>query len=98
MIVFKDFVPRQLRAPRFGLDVKSVQGEYESLAAALQAANEWRSRNAVHILNVETVVLPNLGTNWEEGSTDPVLGMPSSSCLWHQFIRIWYEEDGPADE
>lgn len=92
MLAFKDFVPKQLRPPHLGLSVSAIQGEYETLSAALAAANRWLEQEGARVLNVETVVLPNLGANWEEGSGDPVLGTPSGSVLWHQVIRVWYEE------
>lgn len=92
-LAFKDFVPRQLRAPHFGISASAIQGEYESLEDVLAAANAWLSGSSVRVTHVETVVLPNLGADWERGSTDPVLGSPSSSPLWHQFIRIWYDEE-----
>ena len=92
MLTFKDFVPRQLKAPRLGFSAAALEGEYETLDAALSAANEWRAQQQVTVVNVETVVLPNLWSSWEEGSKDPVLGSPSGAPLWHQFIRIWYED------
>jgi hypothetical protein len=90
MLVFRDFVPRQLQAPRLGLSAKALQGEFESLESALAAANAWLAGAGVEVVNVETVVLPNLWNNWEEGSQDPVLGGSSGAMYWHQFIRVWY--------
>lgn len=92
MISFKDFVPRQLRAPRLGLSVDAIQGEYQSLGSALAAANDWIEQSGASVINIETVLLPNLGANWETGSADPVLGQPSGGHVWHQVIRVWYEE------
>ena len=97
MLKFVDFVPRQLKAPRFGLTPGAIQGEYESLENALEAANTWLTRSGSRVVNVETVVLPNLGANWEEGSRDPVLGNAQGGELWHQFIRIWYEDASMPD-
>ena len=86
MIRFKDFVPQMLDAPRL-----FRAGEYESFEAALEAANQWIKEYNVQIVNVETVVLPNIWSKWEQGTTDVALGtsgeMPSH---WHQFIRCWY--------
>jgi hypothetical protein len=45
------------------------------------------------VLNVETVVLPNIWSRFEEGSRDPALGISGDSpSHWHQFIRVWFEE------
>ena len=94
MLHFKDFVPRQLHAPHFGLSVSALQGEYETLDAALTAANEWKRHSAARIVNVETVVLPGIWEKHEQGSQDPVLGTGgNTSPLWYQFIRVWYETE-----
>ena len=88
MIQFRDFVPRMLSAPAF-----FRVGEYESFEAAVEAANQWIREQQIDVLNIETVVLPNIWSRWEGGSNDVALGtsgeMPSH---WHQFIRCWYED------
>ena len=48
--------------------------EYESFDAALIAANQWIKENEIRVVNVETVVLPNIWSRYEEGSRDPSLG------------------------
>ncbi len=87
MIQFRDFVPEMLSAPAL-----FRAGEYESMDAALTAANQWIKGNDIHVINVETVVLPNIWSRYEEGTTDVALGtsgeMPSH---WHQFVRVWYQ-------
>jgi hypothetical protein len=91
MLQFKDFVPKMFTSP--GL---FRAGEYESFEDAIHAANRWIEEKRVHIVNVETVVLPNIWSRWEEGTTDVALGtsgeMPSH---WHQFVRCWYEVGPP---
>jgi hypothetical protein len=85
MIDYKDFAPQQLEPP--GL---LSGGKYESFDAALAAANKWIQTKQVKVLNVETVVLPNM---WrEEGTTDVKLSVHGETrASWHQFIRVWYE-------
>lgn len=89
MIQFRDFVPEMLAAP--GL---FKAGEYESMDVALAAANSWINEYDIKIVNVETVVLPNIWSRYEEGTTDVALGtsgeMPSH---WHQFVRVWYQTE-----
>jgi hypothetical protein len=92
MLQYRDFVPQQLQAPRLGFSATAMQGQYEDLDAALAAANAWLSGTAVELVNVETVVLPNLWADWEQGTKDAALGGTSGSPSWHQFIRIWYRE------
>lgn len=82
-----DFVPRALQQRLLAQDV------YESVSAAVQGASVWINAHGVDVVNIETVVLPNL--HQEEGSTDASLrtsGEMSSS--WHQFIRVWYWHHG----
>jgi len=87
MIRFKDFVPRMLAEP--GL---FKAGEYQSMDEALAAANDWIKENEINVTNVETVVLPNIWSRWEEGSTDTALGTSGDSpSRWHQIIRVWYK-------
>jgi hypothetical protein len=87
MIRYQDFVPQMTKAPAF-----FSPAEHESLDQALAAANAWIKENEIRVLNVETVVLPNIWGRFEEGSTDPSLvtdnGLP---VRWHQFVRVWYE-------
>lgn len=84
---FRDFAPKMLVAPRL-----FKAGEYETMEEVLVAANQWIKEHDVRVLNVETVVLPNIWSRFEEGTADAALGtsgeMPSH---WHQFIRVWYE-------
>ncbi|MCA9119906.1 MAG: hypothetical protein H6822_00915 [Planctomycetaceae bacterium] len=86
MIQFRDFVPKMISEPRL-----FKAGEYESIEAALAAANSWIKEYEIKIVNVETVVLPNIWSRYEEGTSDVALGtsgeMPS---YWHQFVRVWY--------
>ncbi len=88
MLRFKDFVPKMLSSPRL-----FKAGDYESFEAALEAVNSWIEEQQIKVVHIETVVLPNIWSKWEEGTTDVALGtsgeMPSH---WHQFIRCWYED------
>ena len=87
MIYYQDFVPRQLQPAGF---FKSAH--YGTLDEALAVANAWIAQHRVKVINVETVVLPNIHVAGEEGSTDPELRTWGElSSHWHQFIRLWYE-------
>ncbi len=65
MIAFQDFVPQQLQPPGF-----FTMGQYALIDQAVQAANEWIRQGGVKVLNVETVVLPNMNNPGEEGTGD----------------------------
>lgn len=93
MIAFKDFLPRQLRAPGFLSDA-----QHETFEAAVAAANEWIAARSVRVINVETVVLPNLWGPDEEGTGDAAVRTAAEdySSTWHQFLRVWYDpQPGP---
>lgn len=89
MLQFQDFVPRMTMPPAF------LRGaEYETFDEAVQAANRWIDENQIRVINIETVVLPNIWSRYEEGSTDSELGTSGESpSHWHQFVRIWYRLD-----
>jgi hypothetical protein len=89
MIEFRDFTPRVLsEAALF------KAAEYESFDAAVAAANQWIRDNKIRVINIETVVLPNIWSRWEEGTTDTSLGTSGDSpSHWHQFVRVWYRGD-----
>ena len=86
MIQFRDFVPRMLSAPAF-----FKVGEYETFGEAVAAANHWIEEERIDLMHIETVVLPNIWSRYEEGSTDGSLGISGDSpSFWHQILRVWY--------
>ncbi|NQV25810.1 MAG: hypothetical protein HQ518_15740 [Rhodopirellula sp.] len=87
MIAYRDFVPHQTSGPGFFSNAK-----YESFDAALRAANDFVVQQSLTVLNIETVVLPNVWDTSEEGTTDVSIRTSGEmSSTWHQFIRVWYE-------
>ena len=85
-IAHRDFIPEMLdagglfRAP-----------DFEPFERTLRRANEWIDNNHIALVNVETVVLPNVFSPGEEGTKDPALHTSGEmASRWHQFIRIWY--------
>ncbi len=87
MIEYRDFIPQQTEGPGFFSTAR-----YESFDAALDSANEFVSSQSARILNVETVVLPNVWNADEGGTTDASIRTSGDvSSTWHQFIRVWYE-------
>jgi hypothetical protein len=89
MIGFRDFVPPRISEPGFLRDA-----EHESFDAAVEAANQWIHAEHIKVINIETVVLPNIFARWEEGSTDSSLGTSGESpSHWYQFVRVWYRTE-----
>ena len=86
MIGFQDFAPRQTVPAGF---LRPAQ--HEMLQEALAVANGWIAQNNVQVINVETVVLPNIYHPGEQGSTDPELRISGEmSSYWYQIVRVWY--------
>ena len=83
MYCFKDFAPQVVKKGFFKTD-------YESFEEALNAANAWIKDHNIEVLNIETVVLPNM---WNEGGTADIKHTSSQSgSYWYQFIRVWYKK------
>ncbi len=88
MVRFKDFVPERLKKGGFLSGAK-----YEQLGDMAQEADKWAKDNGYKIINIETVVLPNIWDDDEEGSEDvDILTSGTNSSTWHQFIRLWYRD------
>ncbi|MEQ9424590.1 MAG: hypothetical protein RJQ09_09245 [Cyclobacteriaceae bacterium] len=87
MVNFKDFVPERIKKGGFLSDAK-----YQQLEDKVQEANKWVEANGYTIINVETVVLPNIWETHEEGSVDVDISTSGTNASsWHQFIRVWYK-------
>jgi hypothetical protein len=85
---FKDFVPKQegTKPVLLGLVQAPVFAE---LKEAVARANRWIARTGVRILNVETVLLPNVK---ETDESAVVTNRGDVMDSWRQFIRVWYVE------
>jgi len=87
MVHFKDFVPERIKKGGFLSGAK-----YQHLEDKMEEANKWVKDNGFEIVNVETVVLPNIWDSDEEGSEDvDILTSGTNASTWHQFIRVWYK-------
>lgn len=87
-LLAKDFVPEKTKGGLF------KSGKIQSFQDVLDAVNDWISAHpTIKVINVETVVLPNIHERDEEGSTDTELwtGRETSSH-WYQLLRVWYQE------
>ena len=84
----KDFVPQKTKGGMF------KSGKIQSFQETLDDANNWIAENTqINVLNVETVVLPNIHESDEEGSQDTELWTGGeSSSHWYQLVRVWYKD------
>jgi hypothetical protein len=71
--------------------------DYEPLDSVIARANDWMASVGNRVVNVETVLLPNLSDAVQSGLS----GLQTSGELrshWFQIVRVWYEvESLPAD-
>jgi hypothetical protein len=87
-IAFKDFVPRQegTKPALLGLVQAAV---YADLEEALSRANAWVARTGVDVINVETVILPNVR---ETDASALTTNRHDFADCWRQFLRVWYRD------
>jgi len=89
MLEFKDFVPELLETGKF-----FSHAEYETFGSAVRRAGDWMSQPMINVVNVETVVLPNIHDRYENGSADISLRTKGdASSTWHQIVRVWYQTE-----
>ena len=87
-IDFVDFVPEMI--DKGGIFKAPTM---EEMVEVVRRMNEWIERNQTKVVNVETVVLPNIHQAHEEGSQDTQVRTSGDfPASWHQFVRVWYEK------
>ncbi len=89
MIHYRDFAPRRTPGGLLRSD------HYESFDTAVTAANAWISESKVELISLETVVLPNLWSRNEVGTTDASVETQQAMTAvneWNQFLRVWYHD------
>ncbi len=82
MIAFKDFVPAITKE---GTLLNPTQ--YEDMADVVALANSWIRRQAIRVVNIETLLLP-----YPYFESTGVARYPTASSGWYQVVRVWYEE------
>jgi len=82
-IAFKDFFPVVLRSG-------FLSNEYEKFPALVDRANGWIASSGVQVLNVETLVLPNVSDEDDAQNTN-IRTSGEMSSYWRQILRVWYE-------
>lgn len=87
MISYRDFAPHIIKRGLLHTD------DYETFDAAVAAANAWLAASNIDLVNVETVVLPNIALDKSEGTADGRVETEEAMTSineWYQFLRIWY--------
>ncbi len=87
MIKHIDFTPQVTKKGKL---FKST--EIQKFQDIVELMNQWIEKTNPEVINVETVLLPNIHDSDEEGSEDTMLGTGrESSSHWYQLIRVWYK-------
>jgi len=73
-IAFQDFAPAVTHSGYFSSD-------YEPLTAVVARANEWMANVGARVVNVETVLLPNLSDGYSVGQASGLSRASSKRCL-----------------
>ncbi len=88
-IGYKDFFPILLESGFF-------KRTFEDLPTTLGRANTWLATSGLKIVNVETLVLPNVSLEVDASGTYLHTGGETGSS-WIQIIRVWYHVPDPGD-
>lgn len=87
MIQFKDFAIKTInkspiRAPQF-----------EPLEETMTRVNAWIEENEVTVLNIETLIMPNIFRGKEQRTSTRGSYVQSSENFtwWYQIFRVWYQ-------
>ncbi len=84
-IAVKDFAPDKVKGNIFH------KGSIEEFDPLMEKINEWIKAENPSIINIETVLLPNMYDDQEHGSMDTELWTGGgTSTQWYQVIRVWY--------
>ena len=82
-IGYRDFFPTVLKSGFFSK-------EHELLRDTVARANEWVDEHNVKVINIETVVLPNID-NVSDASQVGIRTSGEMSSRWYQVVRVWVE-------
>ena len=88
MIAFKDFVPKQTRKQGF---IKPPQ--WETVEQVVAAANEWIREQEVAVINVETIIAPDISRKGVQSGDGSLPGISGGGGGGLQFVRVWYRAD-----
>jgi hypothetical protein len=87
MIRYRDFVPARTAGGLLHSD------RYEPFDNAVATAEAWISQAKVELISLETVVLPNIWSRDEQGTSDASVETEQAMTSvneWNQFLRVWY--------
>ena len=92
---YKDFSPSAYKdfSPP-AVENKVIPTKYENFPEVVAHANEWIRNSGVTVLNVETVLLPNLQNLKDTLQViHSVSGTVMNSIYLFQVLRVWYNSD-----
>lgn len=88
---FRDFVPRSIESKSKFLGLEFPETTFETFNACVDAARAWVAEQNIEVINLETVVLPNIYEPNEAGTVDTdLVASGEVRTHWYQFLRVWY--------
>jgi hypothetical protein len=89
MIAFQDFAPGQMSQA-----TSLVAGQWQPFDQAVVAANAWIQQYAIHVISVETLLLPNVWNTVARGTLESRLHTTGDmSNHWFQVVRVWFDPE-----
>jgi hypothetical protein len=90
-ISYQDFFPMVLKPGKiFTPDV------LETLSETVVRTNCWIVQSGVKVMNVETVLLPNV--NHRDPLQSSFYSGGDGRTNWYQIVRVWYELETPSSD
>lgn len=83
-IEFRDFAPAFAKSRVIG-----EPGLCDDFASAVEAANQWIHDQQIDVVNIETVLLPDMHARGGTGEGQLFVSTVSGG-YWYQFVRIWF--------
>ena len=80
---YKDFFPAVLKSGLFST-------QHEAFSETVARADKWLEDSGVSLVNVETVVLPNVDCE-KDASKEAIRTSGEMSSYWYQIVRVWYQ-------
>jgi hypothetical protein len=87
MIAFYDFIPQ-----------RQSKREYENIHEMVSRVNRWIEQYQIDVLNIETLLVPNLPADTAESRWVRSDLSVSITLSTYQFVRVWYRQNTGAEE
>lgn len=71
-----------------------ISGQWEPFDRAVFAANAWITQHSVRVLNVETLLMPNVWNSAARGTLESRMHSSAEMAThWYQIVRVWFDPE-----